>query len=556
MATLLERLCAIDPRTVLFRSATTAIDAGALREAVGRAAREVADDGGDLALLCRSAAMQFVGLMVAAVLGRRVVLPAHDAPAYLDEIGADGTLILSDADLGRRRQYLLRLPDAAAPSSPPLQGTDPEVVFFTSGSTGAPKAVAKPLSRLEAEGALLHRLWPLLPGRVEATVSHQHIYGLLFRIVWPVLAGRASRCEVSYYWEQLVDRLDQETILVTSATHLTRMPNDLPWPEMRPALVFSSGAPLPLDAARKAATRLGQLPIEVFGSTETGGVGWRQQIEADASWTPFPGINLSTGENGSLSVRSPFIGDDRPSSMADAVEILADGRFRLGGRLDRVVKIEGKRVSLPRVEEVLLALPEIADAAVADLPERKGFLGAAVVPSPLGRDALEREGAHRFSRRLRRELAERLEPMERPKSWRFLQALPTNSQGKRPAGLIRELFAAKHDVLPPSEVVVLSDTAAELALRFERDLVWFDGHFPGRPILPGIAQIHLSCLFAEKLWRVKPEACHMARVKFRMTICPGDSVRLHLEHDAGRASLHFRYLKDGKPASEGVIGHM
>ena len=36
--------------------------------------------------------------------------------------------------------------------------------------------------------------------------------------------------------------------------------------------------------------------------------------------------------------------------QADKITLLADGRFRLEGRIDRVVKIEGKRVSLERLE--------------------------------------------------------------------------------------------------------------------------------------------------------------------------------------------------------------
>ena len=554
METMLHRLHAVDPKTVLFRSEAETIDAGRLRAAIGRAARDLAGIEGSLSLLCRSAAMHFVALMAAVVLGRRVVLPAHDAPAYLDEIGTERSVVLTDEDRGRARQYVLSLPDAGIEPPPPLEGTDPEVVFFTSGSTGVPKVIGKPLSCLEIEAAVLRRLWPLPPGRIEATVSHQHIYGLLYRIVWPVLAGHVSRSEMSRYWEQLVDRLDDRTMLVSSPVHLTRMPCGLPWHAMRPALIFSSGAPLPLDAAGDVASRLGQLPIEVFGSTETGGIAWRRRAAADTSWTPFPDIELSADEDGGLRVRSPFIGTERPLHMADRVEFLHDRQFYLRGRLDRVIKVEGKRVSLPRVEEALLDLAGIRDAAAVDLPDRRGALGAAVVLTAAGRAALEHEGAYRFSGRLRLALAGRLEPMERPKIWRFPRAIPTNSQGKRQTAAIRELFTTEPDVLPQSGIVTLSDTKAELALHLEESLVWFDGHFPGRPILPGVAQIHLSRLYAQELWRMQPLASHMARVKFRRLIQPGDRVHLHLTRDLAKATIHFRFENDGEPASEGVIG--
>ncbi len=537
MGALLERLQAQDPGTVLFRAEDADITAGTLRAAIAQCAGALADRDGDLMLLCRSAALHLVGIMTAAVLGRRVIFPAHDAPAYLGEIGAGPSILLTDQDRGRPDQHLLRLADG--PADPPaLSGTDPEVVFFTSGSTSTPKAVAKPLSCLELEGAYLARLWPLPPCRIEATVSHQHIYGLLYRIVWPLLAGHVSRDEPVDYWEQLADRLRDRTILVTSPVHLSRMPPGLPWQEMRPALITSSGAPLPLAAASDAAARLGQLPTEVLGSTETGGIAWRCQTEADAAWTPFAGLGLARGEAGGLLVDSPFIGTGQPFAMADRVAFLADGRFLLLGRTDRVVKVEGKRVSLPRVEQALLALGEISDAAVVDLPERNGTLGAAVVLTAAGRADLEREGAWRFSRRLRKALARRLEPMERPKVWRFPAAIPVNSQSKRQVDAIRALFAPIPDVLPPSEVVRLSDTEAELALRLDPDLVWFQGHFPGQAILPGVAQIHISRLFAARLWRFEPASSQLARLKFR---------RLHPARRPGPPPSPARYRQGHPP---------
>jgi hypothetical protein len=147
--------------------------------------------------------------------------------------------------------------------------------------------------------------------------------------------------------------------------------------------------------------------------------------------------------------------------------------------------------------------------------------------------------------------------MERPKIWRFPQAIPTNSQSKRQVAAIRALFTpAKPDILPPSEVLLLSDTEAELSLDLDQSLVWFQGHFPGCPILPGVAQIHLSRVFAERLWHMAPGSSDVLRVKFRMLIRPGDRVRLHLWRDVNKATIRFRFENDGLPASEGVIGQI
>ncbi|MCV6071529.1 AMP-binding protein, partial [Escherichia coli] len=49
--------------------------------------------------------------------------------------------------------------------------------------------------------------------------------------------------------------------------------------------VFSSGGPLPNQAAQHSHLLFGSLPIEVFGSTETGGIAYRQQHVASTPWT-------------------------------------------------------------------------------------------------------------------------------------------------------------------------------------------------------------------------------------------------------------------------------
>lgn len=562
MPALLDRLGAADAACELFRETADPIDATTVRLAVARAVSDLAEQPGDLLLLCRSAGLQLVGLLTASVLGRRVLLPAHDAPGYLDELAATGAIFVGDTDQGSRWHYLLAWPDRSrGPAAPlrgpaaPLRGDDIELVFFTSGTTGSPKPVAKPLSCLEAEALTLARLWPMPPGcSVEATVSHQHIFGLLYRVVLPVLAGHVSRTVPCDYWEQLADRLTETTILVTTPAHLTRLPDGLPWPRMRPAIVFSSTAPLPFRAAQTALGKLDQLPIEVYGSTETGGIAWRRQPAAETPWRLLPSVELTMERSGIAFVRSPFIGDGQPFQLADGLDLLSDGRFHLRGRLDRVVKVEGKRVSLARVEAALLALDEVDDVAVVDLPHRQGALAAVIVPTEPARAELQRLGAFRFSRSLRAAQASRLEPAERPKWWRFVREIPQNRQGKRAAATLRELFLAEPDDLPPHRLLEHSDKVAEIVLALDAGLVWFAGHFPGEPILAGVAQIHIARRFAEQLWQLPPLAGTVRRLKFHRVIRPGDDVHLHLEHLADGAAIRFRFEAEKRLASEGIIG--
>jgi acyl-coenzyme A synthetase/AMP-(fatty) acid ligase len=492
-----------------------------------------------------SSASRFVaGLLAGAAAGKEIALPAHTQAAYLAELGcAPGSLVADDA-----------FESLAADADIDVSLRDPLLVLFTSGSTNAPKRVEKHLSRLETEARVLDSLWGREAGHVVATVSHQHIYGMLFRVFWPVLSGRTADDIPATYWEDLEGRLAGAT-LISSPAHLTRLPprEDLFAPP--PALAFSSGQALPWDAAQACGRTFGAPAIEVLGSTETGGVAWRKQASADELWTPFPDISVSAGEERALIVRSPYLQQPEPMATGDAVEFAPDGRFRLLPRGDRVAKVDGKRVSLARVEEALGNLVEIDSIAALTLPERRDALGAIAVLTESGKARLGELGAFRLSRFLRAAASSALEPPERPKHWRFVEAIPTDAQGKRVLSTLRALFGAPDPLdMLDLDVRTHNETSAEIAFTLPRELVFFEGHFRDHAILPGVAQVHLAVLMAQKLWGFWPLDANLARLKFRRILTPGDSVVLRLKRDEKRGRLSFAYALGEIDASQGEIG--
>lgn len=514
------------------------ISAGAVRDLAARVALPEGD--GAIFLHTSSAAHFLAGLLAAATTGRVIALPGHTQHAYLNEIGCPEGALLSDAAFGA----------GGAQRNLERACADPLLAFFTSGSTGAPKRVEKSLSRIDAEARAQNMLWHGQAGHVIATVSHQHIYGLLFRIAFPLLSGRTSDDAAATYWEDLAGRFSGAT-LISSPAHLTRLPphGDLFNPP--PALIFSSGQLLPAPAAQACIKAFGTPATEVLGSTETGGIAWRRQTEADAPWAPFPGVEIACDEDGALLVRSPFLQEDAPFKTGDIIAPFPDGRFRLKPRGDRVVKIDGKRVSLARVEEALAALPEIAAAAALALPARGDALGAVVELTPEGQRRLAAEGAFRFSRALRATLAQTLEPAERPKHWRFPEHIPANAQGKRVLADLQALFAPDPLASLAPEIKAHSATEAELTLQLSPDLPFFQGHFPNQPILPGISQAHIAALMAQRLWPDWRAGADLSKLKFKRVLAPGQSITLHLARDGAR--VKFRYSCARGDVSEGEL---
>jgi acyl-coenzyme A synthetase/AMP-(fatty) acid ligase len=388
------------------------------------------------ALLCHDSYRFAVGLFSLLQTGIIAVMPPNGQPGTLEALSDAFDLLVDDAFLDGLSG------DVASPTL--LDPTQPVLEFFTSGSTGAPKRVIKTLAMLEREVAVLDQLWgqELGQGPTVATVSHQHIYGLTFKLLWPLAAGRPFAGEMHELWETLFDQLPTNAVIITSPAHLGRLSGIAPLaPARRPCGIFSAGAPLSLSAARDAVAILGVCPTEIFGSTETGAIATRRQTGEDAAWQALPGIVIASDVEGRLKLRSPFLDNDDWFETADLIEPTAQG-FHSRGRADRIVKIEGKRISLTEIEQALGRSPWIASAAAVVLPGDPARLGALVVPTEAGRARLAELGRFRFGRLLRRALIETQEAAGLPRLWRFSDQLPSFHMGKPRDVELLALFGA------------------------------------------------------------------------------------------------------------------
>ncbi|MDF3888453.1 AMP-binding protein [Cupriavidus basilensis] len=440
---------------------------------------------------------------------------------------------------------------------PALPLRDTLVTMFTSGSTGAPGAIVKHLSQLDAEvRALQAAFGASLPAqtRVLATVSHQHIYGLLFCVLWPLAAARAMPSDRLAFHEEIRRACgDAPALLVTSPAHLRRMPPALDWSAARGGLqaVFSSGGPLPAEAASDALRHLGRAPIEVFGSSETGGIAWRQRARHDDRWTSLPGVQWRL-QDGLLAVRSAHLPDDGWYLCADRVQPAGEGGFTLAGRADRIVKIEEKRVSLTQVEQTLSASPLVQEARVVLLELDVGTrLGAVVVPSASGAAILAGKGRAALLAALRECLAQAVHAVALPRRWSFAETLPCNTQGKTTEAMLRDVFRR---VLPTVRWEPAVDAlAASAELEVGEDLAVFDGHFPGTPIVPGVAQLDWIMALAPERLPVPPRVRfrRLEALKFQAVIVPGTTVRMALTWQPERSVLAFRLSSAGGPHASG-----
>ncbi|NPT42144.1 AMP-binding protein [Paraburkholderia sp. 1N] len=489
--------------------------------------------------------------------GKEPVIPANATPGYLADLADAYDAVLTDADL----PPAVRNADADVAHALDTSHTiDPQapLTLYTSGSSGTPKPIRKTLAQFNAEVHTLEKQWGALVGDATmlASVPHHHIYGLLFRVLWPLAAGRAFDRAISIEPLHLQTQIEQcgATVVVSTPAQLSRWPALPGFAALKPPprAFFSSGGPLAVEAAQEYATAYGAAPLEIYGSTETGGIAWRRQDQTEA-WQPVTGIEVRRDEDGALNVRSPHLDHTGWHRTDDKIAFDADGRFRLQGRLDRVLKLDGKRVSLPELEARLALHPYVAQAAIVPLEgASRERVGAVVALTEAGSEALRAEGRVLLAQTLRRHLAEYFDVVVLPRHWRFRLTLPFDSRGKLPVAAVAAAFEPRTDGV---EVLAEARSADTLhyELRVPPTLVHFAGHFPGLPILPGVVQVHwVMRLAAEQLPAVR-ELVSVDRLKFMAPVSPGAVLNLTLAHDAARGRVQFAYRLGGRECASGVI---
>jgi hypothetical protein len=485
--------------------------------------------------------------------GKEVWIPGNNRPGTARQLTEQGCRLIGDWHTAASEDYLL---DAASCPDRRLAPLDParaRLVMFTSGSTGEAKPVPKRLIQLQREVEMLEKQWgrQLAGAAALATVSHQHIYGLLFRILWPLAAGRCFHSRAYFDAEAVAHHCaGQSAYWVASPAHLKRLDQPL---KANWAAIFSSGGPLSHEAAMQVSACCGQAALEIYGSTETGGIAWRRQgPEPAAPWTLFDGMKLSH-EQGRWWLRSPYLLDDERLELADRIEWLGDGRFLLAGRLDRIVKIEEKRLSLSEMEKRLTELPWISEAVALMIAKSRDTVGACVVLNQHGRRLLAEQGRSGLIRRMREALHDWFEAVVLPRKWLILNNIPLTAQGKVDARLLNELLASDSRQLPQVLGLDLSPGRAELKLLVPHELACFADHFRNFPILPGVVQIAWAEYYGKLLLDVDRPFSHMDVIKFVRLIKPGDALTLSLEWNAQAGKLYFTMSSELGPHSSGRL---
>lgn len=284
--------------------------------------------------------------------------------------------------------------------------------FWTSGSTGAAKPVEQTVSDLVREIEDAQAAFGR-PERIFALANPAHIYGFLFTVLAPSL------------WD--VELIDVRSSAPGRALREARQGDWIvatppvwkfvagPGRRFKPGVTgLTSGAAMPVDLADSLKTSGLDRLIEIYGSSETAGIGWRKDCRG--GFTLFEGVCFD---------------DDRverqsgPVDLQDHLKFDDQGRFTLAGRKDHMVQVAGINVSPNQIARQLIEAELCSHAYIRlDTSQEEARLKAYLVPAETDKDEAGLEAD------IRAWCEAHLSWQARPHRYTFGTALPRNEAGK------------------------------------------------------------------------------------------------------------------------------
>jgi 3-hydroxymyristoyl/3-hydroxydecanoyl-(acyl carrier protein) dehydratase len=221
--------------------------------------------------------------------------------------------------------------------------------------------------------------------------------------------------------------------------------------------------------------------------------------------------------------------------------------------MDRMLKIEDKRVSLPEIEAALGAHGFVHQAHCLPVTNKNGreVVGACVCLSQEGREFAFESGRKKIVELLKGHMAQRADRVAIPQKWRFVDEMPINAHGKViPAKMAAIMLSSVAEPVVLKKTV-LGDTA-EMEMAFMAGSAYFEGHFPVHAILPGVVQVHFAAHFSDKIWKTGAMFKSIKRLRFSKIVQPSQKLRLNLAR-AGQ-EVSFKYCDcRGAVCSQGTI---
>ena len=338
---------------------------------------------------------------------------------------------------------------------PELDLDDPWGIYYTGGTTGLPKGAVMTHGNVTWNSVNTITSWGI-NGQHKAALQLPffHIGGPMIFMVPMVHAGGATILCSGFDPDETFNLVEHAGIThyVAVPTMFQMLQEHPRWDEAdfsKLELVISGGAPCPLPIMKKFWARGVDFKMG-YGLTEASGNNFwlpPELVQQKIGSVGYPifhidmkvigqdGTECADGQEGELLIRGPHVVAGYWRNPAATAETIRDGWLHTGdiavrdedgcfsilGRSKEMFISGGENVYPAEIESVLLAHPEVLEAAVVGVPhETWGEVGRAYVVVADGYD----------EEKLRAFLAERLARYKLPRKIIVLDALPLTAIGK------------------------------------------------------------------------------------------------------------------------------
>lgn len=418
------------------------------------------------------------------------------------------------------------------------------VTLFTSGSSGTPKRIKKSFKNIINEAqditAEFGEFLNLAQHQVTTSTTAHHMFGLT---CWAFLAFCDCKKFILNTQEIIYpDRAEiADSVFISTPSFLEKFKKHEVSLKEPPSLILTAGDKL------KAETydyfEQNKTPLaEIYGATEVGVVGYKLSKD-DEYFHCFKSVEAGTDESSQIVVSSTYF-MEKTAVIGDIIEREDNKKFRLKCRNDRIVKIQEKRVSAQEIENHLCSCDFIETAYCFKYGEK---LACAAVLTEAGKD-IYIESRLNLIKKLKNSLKEKSEII--PQRWRFLPEIPKTKTGKIYKDKIMEIFDTNIS-LPLVLDMKKSENEAEYEIVFSKSCNFFDGHFKGFPILPGVVQLYFAHKFACESFDRIVLTTPVKKIKFSHLIRPDEKLKLSLKLNGGK--INYSYTKNNTVCSSGVF---
>ena len=260
-------------------------------------------------------------------------------------------------------------------------------LFFTSGTTGFPVAALKSKENFLEDLEVLTKLFKKYNiKRVIVSVPFVHFYGSLMGFMYPLINNIDIVLKEHFLPHDLLDLIDDNSLVVTTPLYIKSLNRLNQSKDLSKSIFLSSTAPLFKDTALEFNKKFSCNIIQLFGSTETGGIAYK--YNGDELWTPLEKVETSANKDNELTIHSPFVSNilfedsfkntKQKIQTFDYVEFKED-KFKLIGRSSQIFKVAGKRYSTVQIENILENTLGINKALVTIKSQNEELRGESLV---------------------------------------------------------------------------------------------------------------------------------------------------------------------------------